>query len=426
MKKIYIILISISCYSCRTVYQVTETESTNVKADNLDKKYFYEDDNLKIYYDLWSRKGTLTFTLYNKTNKPIYIDWSHSNFIWNGYSIDYQKDVEIVKGIGSSTVLNNGIITQGFSIRTKERPQTQLPPNSQIVVHKFNIDMPTIKFEYSEQKVKEIEYSKETSFFKFRNYLAYTFDKDMSDLKFIDNDFWVKKVYEMSEKSFINNVYPNAGLKNNKFFNIGKGAKHGKIIYGKNIVSINLFNLYFNDVNISYERMFFKQKLSIKVPFYYGYNQAAGSRNADNINLFGRFPQSYEKRPKQSYYETGDFSIHGGYAMGIHLKVYPTGQGFVRGFIDIGAEVGRFNIIETYHQGYPKGDISTESFATYKGAALGGGLSIQPSKFFNISLDIGLSSGSYNYKGVSKTTDVLGVKSTKLPSRIGLSVGFRF
>jgi len=204
-------------------------KSSTVKEDIVSETFYYEDDNLKIFYDLWSHSGTLSFTILNKTNRPIYFDWANSNFIWNGYSIDYIKDVEIIRGINSSAVLNNGIMTQGFSIKTKDKPQTQLPPNAQIVIHKFNIDMPFVKIDSENKKIKEVSYTEENSFFKFRNYLAYSFDKELKNLTFIDHSFWVSQITEMLKYSFVNNIYPNSELKKNKCYSTKKEANPGEI-----------------------------------------------------------------------------------------------------------------------------------------------------------------------------------------------------
>ncbi len=417
MKYLIFIVAIISCMSCRTAYQVTETKSTNVKIYEDDNTFKYEDDNLSILYNFWSEKGTLTFTIYNKTSKPIYFDWSHSNFIWNGYSIDYQKDVEITNGIGASTILSNGTASQGFSIRTKEKPQTQLPPNSHIVVRKFNIDMPIIKFTPSENNNKELSYQQSNSFFKFRNYIAYTFDKDMKELKFIDNDFWVSNIVEISKKRFYRNDFRNAHIKQNKFYNITKGERN-KIQYGNNIIALNATNYsLWNTFSASYERFIIKN-ISFKIPLYSGYKKNI-SLSALDVNYFGLFPQTYPQRPKQSYFEYGDFKINGGFVAGLHLKYYPTGRGRIRGFIDLGLESGKFNIEESYY--YTPQPTTTISDATYFGQAGSLGLLFQPFKYFNVSSELGISYGSYTYKSERKPID-----GKQLPIRFEINLGLCF
>ena len=183
-----------------------------------------------------------------------------------------------------------------------------------------------------------------------------------------------------------------------------------KNIYGKNIFSINLFSILYKDLNISYERFFSKQKLSIKIPIYIGYSSLGMFKNY-NTNL-----QYFSSGSDNRYSE----SIQNGSAAGVQLRVYPTGEGIVRGFVGIGGEVGDFKIewisqLPNYTGGYYKDYFHS----TYIGGVLDGGLSYQPSKFLNCSLAIGISSGSWgNYSRF--------VASNTVSVRIGISVGVRF
>ena len=172
--------------SCVVTHQVFEVSSNNVIQKNTE--YVFENDSLKISYDLWSYNGgSMKFTLFNKTNKPLYLDWNHSNYIWNGYSVDYWQDIETSKNIGvgvrNTNQFNSVITWQGFSVVSKEKPSAQIPPNSQIIVSKFNINHPKIE-KQKVKKINTIDLKKDSTTLNFRNYLALSFDKEFNNLFF--------------------------------------------------------------------------------------------------------------------------------------------------------------------------------------------------------------------------------------------------
>lgn len=198
MKKLLIILIGISFLtSCDLyVFQLQTTHSNNVVYSS--NKYRYEDSLLIINYDLWSAGGQLSFSIYNKSAKPLYIDWGRSNFIYNGQSYDYWQDnvksttngVSVGQRISprSSIAVGNSV-----TIVTKEKPQVQLPPQSFIPIYKFNINQPfyyafvicdTCTYKFTEQNSPII----------FRNYLSISKSQDLSNPIFVDNKFWIDHI----------------------------------------------------------------------------------------------------------------------------------------------------------------------------------------------------------------------------------------
>ena len=92
MKKIYFALIGIlffsSCINTLRTTQAFKTQSLYVKLND-NNKYRYEDSLVIIDYDFWSSGGVVNFSIYNKSDAPIYINWKNSNFIFNGYNNEY-------------------------------------------------------------------------------------------------------------------------------------------------------------------------------------------------------------------------------------------------------------------------------------------------------------------------------------------------
>src|ERR1700730_10311196 len=95
MKKIAFVFIPLMILflniSCTHYVQFYETKTTSpMKVEN--NCYTFENDTIKIVYSFWANHGTLSYTVYNKLDVPIYIDWKKSSYVKNGEKLDYWKD----------------------------------------------------------------------------------------------------------------------------------------------------------------------------------------------------------------------------------------------------------------------------------------------------------------------------------------------
>lgn len=54
----------------------------------------YENEDCKIFYNLWAENGSMKFVLLNKTDKDIIIDMKRSFFIRNGAALGYFTNAE--------------------------------------------------------------------------------------------------------------------------------------------------------------------------------------------------------------------------------------------------------------------------------------------------------------------------------------------
>ena len=74
IKTTIFILFTLVFFSCSSSYvQVFETSSKNELIKN-ETNYVYENDSVKITYSFWEDKGKMSFIVYNKLKKPLYID----------------------------------------------------------------------------------------------------------------------------------------------------------------------------------------------------------------------------------------------------------------------------------------------------------------------------------------------------------------
>lgn len=87
MKKVLLLLsfISLILSGCTKFnIQIFDTLPKEGQSDiKLENDYYeYESDTLKILYEFWTTRGVMAFSIFNKTDKPIYIDWkNHHSYI---------------------------------------------------------------------------------------------------------------------------------------------------------------------------------------------------------------------------------------------------------------------------------------------------------------------------------------------------------
>lgn len=264
MRLLILVFTLLSISSCR-IYQVFETASRNV-SKNPANKFSYENEDVKLVYNLWTKGGEFRFKMFNKTDNPIYIDWAKSNFIKNDFSKDYWKDVTYSRvisntmgdavnldNINTSSYFNTVSVTLGKSERP--RPNTQIPPHSAIYVNSFDISkyVPYGKNTAYPGRIEKLEYDSVTSPIKFRNYIGYSLSKnnsatsfgynfstDKDSLKFVDNSFWVNRVSIMTSGIF-KKTYAGADtteLYPNSFYNYAEDKRRSRIVKGSIVGSV--------------------------------------------------------------------------------------------------------------------------------------------------------------------------------------------
>ena len=225
--------------SCKVSHQIFETSSSNTNLR--DDEFIYENDTIRISYNFWNDDGgVLAFNIFNKTSRPIYIDWRQSNFIFNGYSFNYWSDLEVEKSVArghtQGTKYGTLMSAQSVSVTKRERPESQLPPNSSIIINKFKLNHPYANYARNQKEFTLT--STHTSMF-FRNYLGYSMDKDFKNLSFVDNDFYINKIH-----TYRNNEYKLTTLRNNpNSFHVKKQDSNIPIIAGTAIVAFTILVL---------------------------------------------------------------------------------------------------------------------------------------------------------------------------------------
>lgn len=185
-----------------THYKYVNTFSSDSVVKKSDD-FVYEGEDLTISYNFW--QGEVWFSVYNNTDRPVYLDWSKSNFILNDYSLDYWSNDVAVKSRTLSVADGKFRYGVSASLISREKPNSQIPPRSKIVIAKFKIDLVPFGANKELRKTKgttEFEFTSDSSPLEFRNYLSYSRSANLDSLVQVDNRFWVAKTEFMKDTYF--------------------------------------------------------------------------------------------------------------------------------------------------------------------------------------------------------------------------------
>jgi hypothetical protein len=94
--------------SCKQLYyQVYDVKSDALKQE--DNSLVYENDDMKVMYNLWGKDGSVGFILQNKTDKDLFVDMDKTFFILNGEANDYFKNREYTTSTTEVASLGYGV-----------------------------------------------------------------------------------------------------------------------------------------------------------------------------------------------------------------------------------------------------------------------------------------------------------------------------
>lgn len=195
MKKwvLFLLLMHVSVFNyAQTIYQVASLQSDQVKL--VENDFVYENEHLKVIYNFWEEGGRMRFMLYNKTDQPIYLDWSKSFIERNGFVTVYSQLLESVRDVptdaGQYVYQKAGVQPLRRTARTNRI--AQIPSHMYVAVADFLIN------HVQEQTYPPggiATYTKENSPLHLQHQLAYSFDGALTDTQLITHSFWADSIY---------------------------------------------------------------------------------------------------------------------------------------------------------------------------------------------------------------------------------------
>lgn len=233
-----LVVVSFAFTSCnQTFYQVYDVNSNTLKQQ--DNALVYENSDLKVMYNLWGKNGRVGFIVQNKTASDLFIDLGQTFFIINGAANDYFKNREYTTSTSESSSLQYSFsasyLASGFfwpenyyvpvtesvtakllkgrsrGVTTKEQQVICVPAHAFKVISEYKVSPKFIKTcnkdkDFPKQTANVGYYSESDSPIKFVNRIAYSFDKDVKNVQFLNHDFYVTGVTNYSKKAAVEKV----------------------------------------------------------------------------------------------------------------------------------------------------------------------------------------------------------------------------
>ena len=164
------------------------------------REFVIENDSFEIRYDFESQPSAIRVSIYNKLDRPLFVDWKSSAIIHNGVPCAYWNDVSY---IDLQTVERTSIVqpvTYGSASGTIYRPPYIgfIPPDSYIV--KENNSLNTSFFDKyvrdaaAGKVVESNQFDAASSPLRFRSFLTLSITDDFRSAFHADSEFWVSEV----------------------------------------------------------------------------------------------------------------------------------------------------------------------------------------------------------------------------------------
>lgn len=205
------IFIAFSLSSCY-YYQYATLSADNISKDSKNE-LVAETDTLKITYNFNGSKGPVHITIYNKSDKPVQVDWKRSALILDEKPIAYYQPVWNINGDITSPIVQTIPASQNVKANvTGEEGKEFIPPHSFITKEGdyvygkrkfFVLPKDAVKKDVKimgwKKQVTNAFFTKENSPLVFRNYLTFVCNEDGLEKSFsVDHTFYVSGILETS------------------------------------------------------------------------------------------------------------------------------------------------------------------------------------------------------------------------------------
>jgi len=198
---------------------------------NVNNKYTFENDTLKITYYFWGERGIVQIGIKNKLNAPIYINWEKSFYKNNLQTLSYFPEGVVTKenidaynsylyGGRVLTAMDYELQQQTASsneFETKIEGYTEIKPLSYYMRLKYHVvpedfftlddkaKSSSVKASYDDEATATVytkQYKRENTPLYFESFITYSMTNKFETEYDILNKFWVIKVEEMDAKHF--------------------------------------------------------------------------------------------------------------------------------------------------------------------------------------------------------------------------------
>jgi len=235
--KLFIAIAAITIMSaCSHTTRLVETKANNASKMN-DNSVTFENDSIRVTYDLWSESGIMFYSVYNKTNMPLYIDWKRSAYVEENRIFPYYNNRSVAETQYIPTVNGNTVVMTPRATTVSEERITFIPPRTLVTnpitwkifsggmstyssKNKDRIRIETVDLKNDKNatldeapktytkgnkgtsKVYSKTFTKDQSPLLFRNYISYSAYEDFRKESHLETEFYISKLSEMDTRQF--------------------------------------------------------------------------------------------------------------------------------------------------------------------------------------------------------------------------------
>lgn len=206
--------------SCMTFYYSAVNSINNQVPKNEDGTFTVSKNDISVTYSFIASGGGIVYEIHNKSDDPIFVDWSRSVLIAEDYAVQYRSNRAQIDGHARTTTTTYRFTSSDFVSSTSHSsltgqivlPQTELfiPPRSRVshsplaLSSVLELDIPASAYERQDLGIGVMAnvatFSKENTPLRFRSYLTIVNDRDRSQTVF-ENTFYVSEIIRTGSRN---------------------------------------------------------------------------------------------------------------------------------------------------------------------------------------------------------------------------------
>ena len=233
MKISILLVIVATLFTTGCTYQYATVSSTMNQSDQ--SGFVTENDSVQISYKFTGRNCPIQISVYNKSDKPLYIDWKKSAVIVDMKSYTYWRDEAVFNAESKSSQVKWSDVfstttttTTTSGTITKPESLVFIPPHAGIEVSMVSIKQDPFRFSPDEtpekvdlKKTSSVTYSGTIRYFdeqhtpfRYRSYLTLSYDDTFKNSFAAENEFWVSEIVQTTASP---KTIPDRGMAANTF-----------------------------------------------------------------------------------------------------------------------------------------------------------------------------------------------------------------
>ena len=221
--------------SCATFYYSTVRSLNDQIPQNEDGTFTVSNNNISVTYSFSTSDGRIVYEIHNKSDDPIFVDWSRSVLIAEDYAVQYRSSSAQIDGRARTRTTTYRFSGSDFASSTSHStltgqivfPQNELfiPPHSRVshsplaLSSVLDLDIPANLYERQDLAIGGManvaSFSKENTPLRFRSYLTIVNDRDSSHTVF-ENTFYISEIIRTGSRN--NFLLNRANWFGNKFY----------------------------------------------------------------------------------------------------------------------------------------------------------------------------------------------------------------